>query len=234
MTNTNNTSGTDNALVEGLFSVGAHFGFVKSRRHPSTKPFIYGVKNKIEIFDLEKTSESLQKALNFIESLGTKSANILFVSGKSESKESLTLAAESISMPYVAGRFIGGTLTNFPEIKKRVEKLESLVSQKEKGELVKYTKKERLLIDREIDRLREFFFGLSAMKSLPHAVFVIDSKKESNAVIEAKKSHIPVVAVTDTNTDPDTVDYPVVANDDSPKAIEFLVSELLGSYTKGA
>ncbi len=233
MTNTNNTSGTDNALVEGLFSVGAHFGFVKSRRHPSTKPFIYGVKNKIEIFDLEKTSESLQKALNFIESLGTKSANILFVSGKSESKESLTLAAESISMPYVAGRFIGGTLTNFPEIKKRVEKLESLVSQKEKGELVKYTKKERLLIDREIDRLREFFFGLSAMKSLPHAVFVIDSKKESIAVKEAKTMGIPVISLSGTDNNLNDVEFAIPGNDASRGSIEFFLKKAVEAYKQG-
>ncbi len=233
MTNANNTSGVDNALVEGLFSVGAHFGFVKSRRHPSTKPFIYGVKNKIEIFDLEKTSESLQKALVFIESLGTKSANILFVSGKSEAKSAVTMAAESINMPYVAGRFIGGTLTNFPEIKKRVEKLESLVSQKEKGELTKYTKKERLLIDREIDKLREFFFGLSVMKSLPHAVFIIDSKKESIAVKEAKTMGIPVVALCGTDCNLNEVEFPIPGNDSSRASIEFFLKKAVEAYKQG-
>ena len=141
-------------------------------------------KNKIEIFDLEKTSDSLSKALSFVEELGTRNAKILFVSGKNEAKGAITSTAESINMPYVAGRFIGGTLTNFPEIKKRVDKMESWLSQKEKGELTKYTKKERLLIDREIDKLKEFFFGISSMKSLPDAVFIVDSKKESLQSLE--------------------------------------------------
>src|SRR5574343_509477 len=121
-TDTNN-SNSGNGVVDALFSVGAHFGFIKSRRHPSTKPFIYGVKNKIEIFDLEKTSESLNKALAFVEDLASKNGKILFISGKNEARDAITATAESINMPYVAGRFIGGTLTNFPEIKKRVDKL---------------------------------------------------------------------------------------------------------------
>ena len=160
---------TDNLAspVEALFGVGAHFGFIKSRRHPTATPFIFGIKNKVDIFDLEKTTESLDKALDFVKTLGSKNGLILFVGGKNEAKDALANIAGSISQPYVAGRFIGGTLTNFSEIRKRVEKLEMLVSQKEKGELVKYTKKERLLIDRDITKLREFFFGLSVMKNLP-------------------------------------------------------------------
>lgn len=233
MTKTDNTLNTAGALVEGLFTAGAHFGFIKSRRHPSTKPFIYGVKNKIEIFDLEKTSESLANALAFIEDLGSKGGKILFVSGKNEAKGSITATAESINMPYVAGRFIGGTLTNFPEIKKRVDKLESWVSQKEKGELVKYTKKERLLIDREIDKLREFFFGLSVMKSLPQAVFVIDGKKESIAVKEAQKMNIPVIALCGTDNNLNDVEFPIPGNDASKTSIEFFLARVAESYKAG-
>lgn len=233
MKEANNTPNTENAMIDALFSVGAHFGFVKSRRHPSTKPFIFGVKNKIEIFDLEKTSASLKTALDFVEELGTKSAKILFVSGKNEAKGAITSFAESINMPYVAGRFIGGTLTNFPEIKKRVEKLESWVSQKEKGELGKYTKKERLLIDREIDKLREFFFGLSVMKSLPQAVFVIDSKKEFIAVKEAQKMGIPVIALCGTDCNLNEVEFPIPGNDASKTSIEFFLQKVAESYKAG-
>ncbi len=233
MTKTTNTSNTADALVEGLFTAGAHFGFIKSRRHPSTKPFIYGVKNKIEIFDLEKTSQSLADALAFVEDLGSKGGKILFVSGKNEAREAVTATAEAINMPYVAGRFIGGTLTNFPEIKKRVDKLESWVSQKEKGELVKYTKKERLLIDREIDKLREFFFGLSVMKTLPQAVFVIDSKKESIAVKEAQKMNIPVVALCGTDNNLNEVEFPIPGNDSSKTSIEFFLGKVAESYKAG-
>ncbi len=233
MTKTTETSNTASALVEGLFTAGAHFGFIKSRRHPSTKPFIYGVKNKIEIFDLEKTSESLVKALAFIEDLGSKNGKILFVSGKNEAKGAITSTAEALNMPYVAGRFIGGTLTNFPEIKKRVEKMESWISQKEKGELTKYTKKERLLIDREIDKLKIFFWGISSMKSLPNAVFVIDSKKEFIAVKEAQKMGIPVIALCGTDNNLNEVDFGIPGNDSSKTSIEFFLGKIAESYKAG-
>jgi len=227
------TMNSETSAVEALFTAGAHFGFVKSRRHPSAKPFIFGVKNKIEIFDLEKTNESLKKALAFIEEIASKNGKILFVSGKNEAKAAITTVAEAINMPYVAGRFIGGTLTNFPEIKKRVDKLESWVSQKEKGELVKYTKKERLLIDREIDKLREFFFGLSVMKTLPQAVFVIDAKRESIAVKEAEKMNIPVVALCGTDNNLNEVDFPIPGNDASRQSIEYFLSQVASAYKAG-
>lgn len=228
-TDTNNS----NSSIEALFDAGAHFGFIKSRRHPSTKPFIYGVKNKIEIFDLEKTKDSLDKALAFIESIAAKNGSILFVSGKNEAKAAITATAESINMPYVAGRFIGGTLTNFPEIRKRVEKLESLVSQKEKGELVKYTKKERLLIDREINKLREFFFGLSVMKRLPDAVFIIDAKKESIAVKEAEYMGIPVIALCGTDNNLNEVKFPIPGNDASRSSISYFLSKAGEAFKAG-
>ncbi len=232
--NSQNTDAVVNSpLIEALFSVGAHFGFIKSRRHPSTKPFIFGVKNKIEIFDLEKTEKSLEVALEAVKMLGEKNGVILFVGGKNEAKEAVTTVAGSINMPYVAGRFIGGTLTNYSEIKKRVEKLEMLVGQKEKGELVKYTKKERLLIDREIDKLREFFFGLSVMKRLPQALFVIDAKREIIAVKEAKKMGIPVIALCGSDNDLGEVDYPIPGNDSSKTSIEFFLRQVAGAYKSG-
>ena len=232
-TNTNISLKTDNSVVDALFSVGAHFGFVKSRRHPSTKPYIFGVKNKIEIFDLEKTSVALADALKFVEELGTKNAKILFISGKNEAKLAITKYAESINMPYVAGRFIGGSLTNFSEIRKRVEKMEMLVSQREKGELAKYTKKERLLIDREIDKLHTFFFGLSVMKNLPQAIFVVDSKKESIAVKEAQKIGIPVISLSGTDNNLKEVNFPIPGNDSSRTSIEFFLKTIVDSYKAG-
>jgi small subunit ribosomal protein S2 len=233
MTKTTNTTNVENADVSALFSAGAHFGFIKSRRHPSTKPFIYGVKNNIEIFDLEKIKVSLDEALDYVSDLASRSGSILFISGKSEAKEAVTSAALSINMPYVAGRFIGGTLTNFPEIKKRVEKLESWVSQKEKGELAKYTKKERLLIDREIEKLRNFFFGLSVMKKLPEAIFVVDAKKESIAVKEAKQMGIRVVALCGTDNNLYEVDFPIPGNDSSKTSIEFFLKSIVESFKSG-
>ena len=233
MSKTTNTSNAGNTQVEALFTAGAHFGFVKSRRHPSAKPFIFGVKNKIEIFDLEKTKDSLNTALEFVESLGSRNAQILFVSGKNEAISAITKTAEKINMPYVAGRFIGGTLTNFPEIRKRVEKMESWISQKEKGELAKYTKKERLLIDREIDRLRVFFFGISPMKNLPAAIFVVDAKKESIAVKEARKMGISVIALCGTDNNLNEIEFPIPGNDSSRTSIEFFLQKIAESYKAG-
>ena len=152
-------------VIKELLEAGAHFGFIKSRRHPSVKPFILGAKNSIEIFDLEKTSVELEKALNFMQEKGKEGAQGLFVGGKSEAREATTRAGEALNMPYVPGRWIGGTLTNFPEIKRRIARLEDLTEKREKGELGKYTKKERLLFDREIAKLETYFGGLSSMKN---------------------------------------------------------------------
>lgn len=227
------TTTTNQALIEGLYSHGAHFGFIKSRRHPSVKPFIYGIKNKIEIFDLEKTSQEFERALEFVEEIASKNGKILFISGKNEAKEAVLNTAESINMPYVAGRFIGGTITNFPQIRKRVEKLESLVAQREKGELAKYTKKERLLIDREIEKLKEFFSGLSVMKSIPQAIFVVDSKKESIAVKESKKTGLPIIAICGSDNNLNEVEFPIPANDASKTSIEFILKSVAEAFKAG-
>jgi len=220
-------------LVDELFKVGAHFGFVKSRRHPSAKTFIFGSKNNIEIFDLEKTRVELEKALEFIEKKGEENASILFAGGKSEARTAITGAGQALSMPYVAGRWIGGSLTNFPEIKKRIARLEELTTQRERGELGKYTKKERLLIDRDIEKLTIYFGGLSAMKFLPKAVIVIDPKKESIAVAEAKKMKIPVVALAGSDSNLHEIDYPIPGNDSSRQNIGYITNLIVEAYKKG-
>ena len=157
----------NNERIDEMFKVGAHFGYSKTRRHPSVAPYIFGVKNRVEIIDLEKTDDLLDKALNFVATLAKEGKQVLFVGGKNEARGSLKIAAESVGMPFVDGRWIGGTLTNFSEVKKRLAKLEDLTKQKEKGELSKYTKKERLMIDREIAKLNRFFSGILSLKDLP-------------------------------------------------------------------
>ncbi|MBI2086613.1 MAG: 30S ribosomal protein S2 [Candidatus Zambryskibacteria bacterium] len=221
------------SVVDALFSVGAHFGFIKSRRHPSAKPFIFGTKNKIEIFDLEKTSQELAKAFEFVESKGKEGAPVLFVGGKSEAREATIKAGKELQMPYVAGRWIGGTLTNFTEIKKRIIRLEELTSQRERGELAKYTKKERLLIDREIEKLQLHFGGVTNLKSLPKLLIIIDPKKENIAVSEARKMNIPVVALAGSDSNLYEVDYPIPGNDASRQSISFIVEKLVEAYKKG-
>ncbi len=216
-----------------LFAVGAHFAFSRSRRHPSAKPFILGVKNRVEIFDLERTKESLEKAKEFVKQTAAQRGQILFVGGKSEAKKAIMEAASELGLPYVAGRWIGGTLTNFPEIRKRVEKMEDLINQREKGDLAKYTKKERILIDKEIDKLNDMFFGLVKMKELPKALFVVDSRHEENAVLEARGRHIPIVALTGSDCNLAAVDFPISANDASLSSIRFFVGEIVKSFREG-
>lgn len=217
--------------IEDMFTAGAHFGFSKSRRHPTFKAFIYGQKNNTEIVDLEKTEVALAKALDFISSLSRDNKTILFVASKSEAKEIVKRAAESIGAPYVAGRWIGGTITNFDQIKKRVARMDDLMSKKEKGELGKYTKKERLLFDREIAKLLVFFGGIKNMPKLPDALFVVDSKKEDIAITEALKFKIPVIALSSTDCDLSSITYPIPANDSSRSSIEYFVGKIVEAYT---
>jgi small subunit ribosomal protein S2 len=222
-----------NDIIDAMFKAGAHFGYQKSRRDASTTSFIFGTKNKVEIIDLEKTFEQLEKAEEFISNLAKAGKQILFVGGKSEAKGAIKIGAMSIDMPYVDGRWIGGAITNFSEIKKRVAKFEDLQKQKEKGELTKYTKKERLLIDREIANLDEMFSGIVSMKDMPKAMFVIDPKKENIAVAEARKAGIPVIAVANTDCNIKDIDFPIVANDASTSSIAFFVSEIVKTYKAG-
>ncbi len=221
-------------MVEALFKVGAHFGYSKSRRHPSTSSFIFGIKNRIEIFDLEKTSVQLEKAKAFIEEVAAAGKQVLFVSGKREAIRIVRDYAEKIDQPYVAGRWIGGSLTNFEEIQKRINRLEKLTTEKEKGLLAKYTKKERLLIDREIAKLEERFGGVSNMKSKPGAVFIIDAKQEDNALAEAVLEKIPVISLSNSDCDIKDVKFPILGNDSSSATIAYILGELVASYQAGA
>ena len=228
------TTEVNKAAIEELFNVGAHYGYKKTRRHPSTSGYIFGVKNTIEIFDLEKTYHKLQDAKTLVSELASNNKQILFVSSKAEAEEALRGGAEAIDMPYVAGRWIGGTLTNFDQIRKRVNRLEEIRAQKEKGELDKYTKHERLLMDREAADLEETFGGLVRMNNLPGAVFVIDPKQEAAAVREAQKLSIPIVALANSDCDVSDITYPVPANDSNIKSIAYFVEQIVAAYKEGA
>jgi small subunit ribosomal protein S2 len=216
--------------ISDMFKAGAHFGYSKARRHPSMKKFIFGVKNKTEVFDLEKTSAVLSDVQEYVAGLAEGGKKILFVGGKPEARKAIELAGDSLSMPYVASRWIGGTLTNFSEVKKRVARLEDLSEKREKGELSVYTKKERLLFDREIEDLEARFGGLRGMKEMPAAMFVVDPKAEEIAVEEAKKKGISVIALASSDCDASAVKYAIPANDASRKSIELFVNEIIAAY----
>jgi small subunit ribosomal protein S2 len=224
---------TQNAIEE-MFKAGVHYGYSKSRRHPSTSPYVFTTKNGVDIINIEKTNELLEKALEAVTKFAASGKTILFVGTKPEARQQVTEVALSLNMPYVSDRWVGGALTNFPEIKKRIVKLLDLRDQKEKGGLDKYTKKERLLIDKEMDDMTKNFQGLSGITRTPDVVFVVDSKKEHIAVTEAKKMKLPVIALVNTDCNLKQVDYPIVANDASVSSVTFFLSKIKEAYTKGA
>lgn len=216
--------------MEEMASAGVHFGAPRSRRHPSTKSGVFGTKNDIEIVDLEKTQVSLEKAREFVAKLRKDGKIILLVGNKSEAREAVRHAATRMNLPYVALRWIGGTLTNFDEIRKRLDRLSDLRTKGASGDLSKYTKKERARISHEVKDLERFFSGISEMKEIPSALFVIDSDKEHTAVTEARKMHIPVISLSGTDCDIGSIEYPIIGNDKAIASIRFIVDIVLSAY----
>ncbi|TRZ52117.1 30S ribosomal protein S2, partial [bacterium] len=174
-----------------MFKAGVHFGYSRSSRHPSMKPVIYGTKNRTEIINLEKTNEYLGTVKELLKGLALGGKTILFVGTKNEARDAVRNAADLINMPYVTERWVGGIFTNFSEIKKRIARMKDLIDKKAKGELDVYTKKERLILQWEQDRLEKLFGGLIDMTEKPAIIFVVDPKKEKIAVAEARKMGVP-------------------------------------------
>lgn len=212
--------------LKELLEAGCHFGHQSQRWNPKMKPYIFATKDKVHIFDLVKTKEGLGEAAAFAKATAAEGGKILFVGTKRQAKEIVKETAQKAGMPYVSERWLGGTITNWEQIKKSIDKLEEMKEKKEKGEYKDYTKKEQLLIDREIGRLERFFGGLVGLEGLPEAIFVVDIKKEEAAVLEANKKGVKVVAIVDTNSNPDLVDYVIPANDDAVGSIELIVGTI--------
>jgi len=221
----------NSGIVDKLFAAGAHFGYSPSRRHPSLKSYIFGSKGNTELFDLEKTSVALETALQFVGTLASNRKTVLFVGGKAEAKGIVKRVAERLNQPYVASRWIGGTLTNFSEIRKRLNRLSDLTTMREKGELMKFTKLERLLIDREITDLENTFGGLKGVTKLPDAMVIVDPRHESGAVDEAALVRIPTVAIMNSDCDRAKITYPIPANDASVHSISAILDEIATAYS---
>lgn len=221
-------------LIERLFKAGSHFGFKKTRRHPTVAPYLFTTKDGSDIFDLEKTTELLDTAKETLKQAGLQGKTVLFVGTKDEASRIVKNSAEKIEASYVSNRWIGGMLTNFSEIKKRIQRLETLTNEKESGELErKYTKKERVVIGREIDKLTFNFKGISEMKKLPDYMVVVDPRHDSIAVTEAHERNIPVIAIMSSDCDAAKVQIPVVANDSLQTSVSLLVEELTAAYAEG-
>jgi small subunit ribosomal protein S2 len=211
---------TKNDLIKKLTETGAHYGYSKTRRNPTVKPFLYTTKSGKDIIDLEKTGEQIEKAVEFLKKIVADKKQFVIIGTKPEARTQVTSAGMKMSLPYAAERFIGGTLTNFGEIKKRVEKLADLIAKKEAGEFSVYTKKEQVLIDRDIARMTKNFGGLAQVSGLPQAVLLIDSNHEAIAMAEAKYMRIPVVALCNTDCNLKGIDYPIVVNEASSTTIQ--------------
>ena len=220
-------------LLSELLKNGVHFGHQKSRWHPKMKPYIYTTRNGVHIINLDKTAEKLKKALDFLRETVASGGVVLFVSTKKQAKDIAEKYAKSVNMPYLIERWIGGTLTNFSVISKLINKFKKLKKEKESGELQKYTKKEQLKFDEEIERLNKLVGGIESLEKLPQALFIIDVKQEKTAVREAKRVGIPIVAVMDTNTNPTDIDYIIPANDDATKSIEYITRLITESIKEG-
>lgn len=223
-------NGEGEGVLDALFEVGAHYGYSKSRRHPSMKGMIYGAKNRVEIINIEKTNEHLNRALEAVRGLGSAGKTILFVGTKNEAKKIIKEAAESIGAPYVIERWVGGMFTNFEQVKTRVARLKELRGKRGKGELDMYTKKERLLMQIEEDRLMKLFGGIENMERLPDTVFIVDTRKEESAVREAKRMKIPLIALMNSDCDLAAADYPIPANDAALSSIKFFVEKVAEAY----
>jgi small subunit ribosomal protein S2 len=212
---------------------GLHFGHKPSKTHPKMKPFIHGTRNGINFIDLEKTKEGLEKALGIIESLISEDKTLLIVGTKIQSRILVEDFAQKHNLPFVSERWLGGTISNFEVMKKRIDYFNELTEKKEKGELAKYTKKERLGFDLELKRLEKKFKGIKNLTKIPDALFILDITKDKLATKEAKEKEITIIGVVDANADPSLIDYSIPANDDAVSAIKYILSKLSIAVERG-
>lgn len=210
--------------VEEMLKAGMHFGHRSSKWHPKMKPYIFSARKGVHIIDLVKSRENLDKAMTFITELTASGKNVLFVGTKPQVKVAIKKAALEMNMPFVCEHWLGGTMTNFAIIKKSIRKFKDLVEKRDAGKLSKYTKKEQLQFDRQIAKLDLAVGGLVDLNKLPDAIFIWDLKVEKTALAEAKKRNVPIIAVCDTNVNPDGIQYVIPANDDASKAIALILN----------
>ena len=223
----------DNITIKQLLEAGAHFGHQTSRWHPRMKSYIFTKRNGIHIIDLEQTASMLEKACDFVTEVVAEGSSILFVGTKKQAQQAIEEEAQRCGMFYVNQRWLGGVLTNFATIQSRIDYLVRLEDQQTRGEFRRLPKKEALKLGEEIVRLNKQVGGFKEMTTLPGALFIIDPVKERIALAEAKRVRIPVVAIVDTNCNPDEIDYVIPANDDAIRAIKLICSKIADAVIEG-
>ena len=219
--------------MKQLLEAGVHFGHQTRRWNPKMARFIFTERNGIYIIDLQKTVKKMDEAYNFVRDLAAEGGKVLFVGTKKQAQESIKNEAERCNQYFVNERWLGGMLTNFQTIEKRVKRLKTLEKQAEDGTFELLPKKEVTLLKHEMEKLQKYLGGIKDMKKLPDALFIIDPKKEEIAVSEARKLHIPIIATVDTNCDPDEVDYVIPANDDAIRAIRLIAATMANAVQEG-
>lgn len=219
--------------LEELLEVGAHLGHRRQRWNPKMSPYIFGVQEGVHIFDLEKTREGLIAAIEELKKRAASGEVVLFIGTKQQAQDVVRNVAESLGFPYITEHWIGGLFTNFAQVQKSIKSLSDMKQAREAGEYKKFTKKEQVLLDRKITKLERIFGGVANLSKLPDAVFVVDTRREETAVSEASRVGITVFAIVDTNSDPSLVDFPIPANDDSVKSVEYIVGKVGEALTQG-
>lgn len=220
--------------MKQLLEAGVHFGHQTRRWNPKMSKYIFTERNGIYIIDLQKTVRKVEEAYNFVRDLSASGKSLLFVGTKKQAQESVRDEAQRSGMFYINQRWLGGTMTNFPTIQKRIMRLQTLEKMEEDGTFEVLPKKEVILLRKEQERLEKFLGGIKGMKGLPGAMFVIDPRKERIAVAEARKLGIPIVAIVDTNCDPDEIDYIIPGNDDAIRAVKLLTGKMADAVLEGA
>lgn len=223
---------TDVTLLD-MLQAGVHFGHQPSRRHPKMEPYLYATRGGVSIINLEKTKAGLTQASAFLRETVATGGTILFVGTKRQAREVVLRAAQNAGMPFVVDRWIGGLFTNFSHVRQLIHKLATLKEQRAAGQLAKYTKKEQLEFEREIERLDKLVGGLGALDRLPSTIVVVDVKHEKTSIREAQLMHVPIVALCDSNVNPAGIDYIIPANDDATKSITFITNILVEAIAQG-
>ena len=219
--------------MKSLLEAGVHFGHQTRRWNPKMAPYIYTERNGIYIIDLQKTVKKLEEAYNFVRTLAENGQTILFVGTKKQAADAVKEEASRVGMYYVNARWLGGMLTNFKTMRTRIDRLAQLKKMQEDGTFDMLPKKEVMKHLGEMEKLEKYLGGVKDMKKLPGALFVVDPRKEHNAIAEARKLHIPIVAIVDTNCDPDEVDYVIPANDDAIRAIRLIAATMANAVQEG-
>jgi small subunit ribosomal protein S2 len=219
--------------MKSLLEAGVHFGHKTGRWNPKMRSFIFTERNGVHIIDLQQTMTRLEKAYEVVRDTASKGGSVLFVGTKKQAQDIIATEATRAAMPYVSMRWLGGTLTNFQTIRKRIDYLINLETRKQVGELERLTKKEQLLLQREMDRLNMRLGGIKELKKLPELLFIVDTRREVLGVKEARALSIPIVAMVDTNTDPDPINYVIPANDDAIRAVQLLTGKMADACIEG-